>query len=704
MNFLKSVWNSKSNFRLRFKEQSKDYEDALEQEILEKDLKLNQYLNKIESLSDELKLFKEKVKRNEFEITNLQKEIDMLRLNLKQYDDQKRELEQLNDQWENSARYLEYTKQELEERLYHAEESAILFKGELDEISVQKEIEIQRLKDEIKDLKQELSLLATTNSNAGKIHELEEALNKALKRQKEQKADLKIARINKTTSTTSEQVEPTAAVRVIVKVRPFLDQDSSKTQCMVCNDSEVQIDSKRLGSAKCFMFEKVIGPDDSMEILFADLKNNIEYAAGGGNSCILAYGQTGSGKTYTMNGIISRAFKVLKQRFLGSHVSISIQCIEIYNEQVRNLLTNDPLSKNWNDILKMSEVKLSGDWVIKAKELIKKSCAKRQTKSTESNEMSSRSHCIYTVIFSLNGLSGQIQFVDLAGSERISKSKVTGDALKETLHINKSLSALQDVITALETKSEHIPYRNSLLTRMLKPTLGGSESKVTVILACSPSEDSVNETLSTLALGTRIKSVDLCWALKKNIKSIEVERTLSLLEKERSEKLALIRKLEKLDRDFQNYELGMKEKDLRIASMSVIIKQNEKKFMEQTETLKKEILNLKNRPEEPKKKSVVLISSADFDNAPKYSANQPEEVKKKPILALSAETDRLMKSSSCKNYKILDTNKRFISTSPHAVKKSIVPGQTGKSTTPSRPQKVLFIKSVTKNLIVKSRG
>ena len=673
----------------------------------EKDKKINEYARKIEILTDEVKALKTKIKKNEQEISMFQKEIDSLKLSLKQFEEQKRELEQLNDHWENSARYLEYTKQELEERLYHAEESAILFKGELDEISIQKEVEIQRLKDEIKDLKQEISLLSTSQSNSSRIQELEDALTKALQEQSEHQENIKTARINKTTSTTSEQQENhTTAVRVIVKVRPFLDSDGSRSQCLYCNDTEIQIENKRMGAAKCFMFEKVVGPDDSLDDLFVDLQQNIEYASNGGNSCILAYGQTGSGKTYTMNGIIARSLRVLENNFEGETISISLQCIEIYNEQVRNLLTNDPLSKNWNDILNMSEVELGKNWKVKIQELIKKSCHKRQTKSTESNEMSSRSHCIYTINFSLNEIRGKIQFVDLAGSERINKSKVTGDALKETLHINKSLSALQDVITALETKSDHIPYRNSLLTRMLQPTLGGSESKVTVILACSPSEDSINETLSTLSLGTRIKSVDLCWALRKNIKSIEVERTLTLLEKERSEKLALIRKLEKLDRDFQNFQLSMKEKDLRIASMSVIIKQSEKKYVEQNENMKKELQAIKSKQEEIKKKSLVLVSSANFDMAAKLSATQQEETKRKPTIIIQAtETEKMLKSSSCKPYKILETGKRLTSTSPVSLKKNLVTPKSGKSQTPSRPQQPIIVKTVTtKNLIVKSRN
>ncbi|OMJ84032.1 hypothetical protein SteCoe_14959 [Stentor coeruleus] len=303
---------------------------------------------------------------------------------LKQHEEHKRELEQLNDHWENSARYLEYTKQELEERLYHAEESAILIKEELDEISIQKEIEIQRLKDEIKDLRQEISFLSSSQVNNHRVKELEDALNKAMREQMEFKEKLRIAK-EQSEGGNGEVTEVTTTVRVIVKVRPFLDSDPAGPQCLMCNDTEVQIESKKVGSAKCFMFEKVIGPDDSIDELFMDLESNIVHAANGGNSCILAYGQTGSGKTYTMNGVISRSLNKLKQRFDCESVMISLQIIEIYNEQVKNLLTNDPLSRDWKDILNLSEIQLGNNWVSKAQDLIKKSCHKRQTKSTDSN-------------------------------------------------------------------------------------------------------------------------------------------------------------------------------------------------------------------------------------------------------------------------------------------------------------------------------
>ena len=143
--------------------------------------------------------------------------------------------------------------------------------------------------------------------------------------------------------------------------------------------------------------------------------------------------------------------------------------------------------------------------------------------------------------------------MDLAGSERMNKSNCKGDVLKETLAINRSLSALQDVMTALENKSSHVPYRNSVLTRMLQPTLSRHDSIVTMIFMVSPIEASCGETISTLSLGVRLKAVELGGGVQKQIETQEVERTLKLLEKEREEKNSILRKLEKLERDLTAY-------------------------------------------------------------------------------------------------------------------------------------------------------
>jgi hypothetical protein len=144
---------------------------------------------------------------------------------------------------------------------------------------------------------------------------------------------------------------------------------------------------------------------------------------------------------------------------------------------------------------------------------------------------------------------------------------VVGDTLKEAVLINKSLTALQDVVTALENRQKHIPYRNSMLTQILQPTLGGSESLVTMIMNCNPAVDSLSETLCTLALASRVKAVDLGFFIRKNLVNKEVERTLSLLEKERAEKNSLLRMLDKLKRDLEILGTTLKDKDCKISSL-----------------------------------------------------------------------------------------------------------------------------------------
>merc|ERR1711977_148605 len=138
---------------------------------------------------------------------------------------------------------------------------------------------------------------------------------------------------------------------------------------------------------------------------------------------------------------------------------------------------------------------------------------------------SSRSHSIVQVK-TVNTLrkekkeySGKINLVDLAGSENVNKSGVSGQGMREAQNINKSLSALGDVIQALVGKSPHVPYRNSKLTMMLKDSLGG-DSKTLMIVQCSPAQSNVTETLSSLNFASRARNVELGKA-KKNVKSTE---------------------------------------------------------------------------------------------------------------------------------------------------------------------------------------
>jgi kinesin family protein C2/C3 len=253
---------------------------------------------------------------------------------------------------------------------------------------------------------------------------------------------------------------------------------------------------------KTFTFNKVFGPSASQEAVFADTQPLIRSVLDGYNVCIFAYGQTGSGKTFTMMGpneltdeTLGVNYRALSDLFHLSSVrketfsyNISVQMLEIYNEQVRDLLaTNGQTSRleirnSTQDGINVPEATLvpvsTTSDVIHLMNIGQKN---RAVSATAMNDRSSRSHSCLTVhvqgkdLTSGVTLRGSMHLVDLAGSERIDKSEVTGDRLKEAQHINKSLSALGDVIASLSQKNNHIPYRNSKLTQLLQDALGNQQ-------------------------------------------------------------------------------------------------------------------------------------------------------------------------------------------------------------------------------------
>ncbi|KAJ6434549.1 hypothetical protein OIU84_018126 [Salix udensis] len=294
-------------------------------------------------------------------------------------------------------------------------------------------------------------------------------------------------------------------IRVYCRVRPFLTGQASRFSTVdhIDEGNITIITPSKYGKEgrKSFSFNKVFGPLATQEEVFADTQPLIRSVLDGYNVCIFAYGQTGSGKTYTMTGpselteeslgvnyrALSDLFLLSDQRKEVIHYDISVQMLEIYNEQVRDLLATDEIrnsSQNGINVPEASLVTVSSPSDVL--NLMNIGLRNRAVSATAMNDRSSRSHSCLTVhvqgreLTSGTVIRGSMHLVDLAGSERVDKSEVTGDRLKEAQHINRSLSALGDVIASLAQKNSHVPYRNSKLTQLLQDSLGGQAKTLMV--------------------------------------------------------------------------------------------------------------------------------------------------------------------------------------------------------------------------------
>ncbi|WOL20692.1 kinesin-4 isoform X1 [Canna indica] len=328
-------------------------------------------------------------------------------------------------------------------------------------------------------------------------------------------------------------------IRVYCRVRPFLPGAKSSNLSTVSHLDEGNITimtPSKYGkdTHKSFKFNRVFSPSVTQAEVFSDMRPLIRSILDGYNVCIFAYGQTGSGKTFTMSGpkelteegygvnyrALNDLFQISKQRKDTFSYEIAVQMIEIYNEQVRDLLNDGPqkrleIRNNSQKGIAVPDANLvpvsTTEEVIELMNIGQKN---RAVCSTAMNDRSSRSHSCLTIHVQARELTsgvvlrGSMHLVDLAGSERVSKSEVTGDRLKEAAHINKSLAALGDVISALAQKNSHVPYRNSKLTQLLQDSLGG-QAKTLMFVHISPEADALSETISTLKFAERVSTIEL---------------------------------------------------------------------------------------------------------------------------------------------------------------------------------------------------
>ncbi|WVZ68868.1 hypothetical protein U9M48_017750 [Paspalum notatum var. saurae] len=317
-------------------------------------------------------------------------------------------------------------------------------------------------------------------------------------------------------------------IRVYCRVRPFLPGQDSKSTTVdyIGENGEIFITNPfKQGKDACrmFKFNKVFRTHASQAEVFSDIQPLIRSVLDGFNVCIFAYGQTGSGKTYTMCGpgtskddwgvnyrALNDLFDISLSRRNAFSYEVGVQMVEIYNEQVRDLLSNDIPNGLVVPDASLHPVQSTSDVL----DLMQIGQTNRAVGSTALNERSSRSHSILTVHVrgvELNSGStsrGCLHLIDLAGSERVERSEAIGDRLKEAQYINKSLSALGDVIFALAQKNAHVPYRNSKLTQVLQSSLGG-QAKTLMFVQINPDIESYSETISTLKFAERVSGVEL---------------------------------------------------------------------------------------------------------------------------------------------------------------------------------------------------
>ncbi|KAJ1437629.1 P-loop containing nucleoside triphosphate hydrolase protein [Ochromonadaceae sp. CCMP2298] len=338
-------------------------------------------------------------------------------------------------------------------------------------------------------------------------------------------------------------------VRVAVRCRPFNSREKAngETSCVrITSDQIVLVNPSGHSEEHSFAFDTVIDESFSQESVWSTVGMPIlNKAFSGFNATIFAYGQTGSGKTWSMQGgegelqgIIPRMNYSLFER-ISLETSqrptvqflITVSYFEIYNEVIFDLLDSSDRRKRAaanKGGLEIKEHPALGVYVKGLQEIVVDSAPKlqniidqgmksRTVASTQMNADSSRSHSVFLINVhqkdvedESKNIFAKVNLVDLAGSERVKSTGATGSILKESANINKSLSALGNVINALveasKGKGAFIPYRNSKLTRVLQESLGGN-SITAMLAALSPAACNFEETLSTLKYANRAKSI-----------------------------------------------------------------------------------------------------------------------------------------------------------------------------------------------------
>ncbi|XP_031641022.1 kinesin-like protein Klp68D [Contarinia nasturtii] len=360
-------------------------------------------------------------------------------------------------------------------------------------------------------------------------------------------------RNNNNSSARNKNLVKNECVQVVVRCRPMSKKEQASGEYKQVVDVypsrgvvEIQHPSNtNRENRKMFTYDAVYDKSATQKSLYDEVvRPLVSSVLEGFNCCVFAYGQTGTGKTFTMEGIrsknvrasaidsigennkelegiIPRAFEQIWSnisRLENMNFLVAVSYLEIYMEELRDLL-----KPNSSKSLELREHEQMGVYVPNLHSVLCKNVDEmlnvmaqgnknRTTGKTNMNEHSSRSHAIFMIKIEMCDLDtnkvkvGKLNLIDLAGSERQSKTGATADRLKEASKINRALSSLGNVISALAENSPHIPYRDSKLTRLLQDSLGGN-SKTIMIANIGPSSYNYNETVTTLRYAQRAKTI-----------------------------------------------------------------------------------------------------------------------------------------------------------------------------------------------------